>query len=164
MTLTDVLAWVGAITGSLASLGILWDVYKWRLRGPDVHVQLRQNMVLAGPRPESQPEVCLIEVVNRGALPTTLTHVLGEHYTTLWQRVRRKPKSGLFIPQGGVLGSIPHVLEPGGMWLGQVAQDQLAPLLKNGRVRLGVQHSWSKKGVYQWLSEEPNRSQATRAK
>jgi hypothetical protein len=149
MTLTDVAAWVGAVTGSL---GFGWDVYKWRQRGADVHLDLRPNMVVAGPGPESRPSFVVVEVTNRGAMPTTLTLLIGEQYKTLWQRVRAKPEYGLYISQGGNLNQLPHVLGPGERWLGQIAQAELEPLLKGARVRVGICHTAKRNGiVYKWV-------------
>ena len=65
MTTTDILAWLGATTGTLA---LLWDIYKWRQDG----VQLSVKAVTFG---IDKPEGITITISNRGGKPTTLTAI-----------------------------------------------------------------------------------------
>jgi len=148
-TLTDVLAWVGAVTGTI---GFGWDVYKWRKRGAEVRVRIKPNMLHAGPRSEAQKPLCIVEAINLGAAPTTITHFMGAHYTSFWQRLLNRPAASLFVPQSSETATgVPYVLAPGQVWIGRADQAQLDEYCAKGRVKLGVAHTWQEKPVMGWV-------------
>lgn len=65
MTTTDILAWIGAFTGTAA---LFWDIYKWKSDGVCLHVEA----ITFGFIP---PEGITFKVCNRGGKATTLTEI-----------------------------------------------------------------------------------------
>jgi hypothetical protein len=107
MTTTDIIAWLGAITGTLA-LG--WDIYKWRQDG----VRLAVEAVTFG---IDRPEGITFTICNRGGKPTTLSEIWLTHSADAWflklfplfhnaHRLFYKSHSGL---------KLPSLLQPGEM-------------------------------------------------
>jgi hypothetical protein len=142
-TLTDVAAWWGAV---LATFVLGWDVYKWFHR-THLRVTVRPNMLVLG---ETPPRFHVtVEVVNDGEQPVTLTHVLGEHCESTWQRVRRKPKASFFVRTVDA-PELPHLLEPGARWISSFPQDGL---LKYGRgtLHVGIGHAAANRPILRRL-------------
>ena len=107
MNTTDILAWLGATTGTLA---FAWDIYKWRQDG----VRLSVEAVTFG---IGKPEGITFTISNRGGKPTTLSEVWLTYPVEHWflkhipifhnaHRLFYKPKSGL---------KLPDLLQPGEM-------------------------------------------------
>jgi hypothetical protein len=146
MTLSDAAAWWGA---GVATLVLVWDLYKWRRSGPQLEVSASPNMEsYGGATADGAGPFVVLEVRNNGARKTTLTHCVGFcHESWLHKVFRRKPKHS-FIVANPEPGRIPHVLEAGERWMGLVSQnEQLASWSQNGYLHLGVYHSGSKRAV-----------------
>lgn len=143
MNATEIAAWWGAI---VASLVFLWDIYKWNRRGPDVSLSISTNMLRPGEEPEAKYVV--VEVVNSGATPTTITHLIAKHYPSALARFRRKPDKQFIVANPGLGQPIPHLLEPGARWLGAITQTpELEGLSRNGHLLCGIHHTSSKRFI-----------------
>ena len=145
MTPTDVAAWVGAITGSLV---LLWDVFKWVLSGVRIRVSAEPNMTAYGSAAALLGiKTCIVvEASNVGQAKTTITHVVGFHYTSPAHKfLRRKPLKSIVVldPKPG---AVPHELDVGERWLGMMEQnEEIEELSRIGALYVGVIHSSGKR-------------------
>lgn len=143
-SLTTIAAWWGAV---IATLLLLWDVYKWARSGARLRVSANANMELFGVYPVATPDhsYIFVEAVNTGKQPTTITHFVARHYSSLIWQLLRKPSSNFFIPNNAFGSSVPHVLAPGERWTGGVDQTNYEERFgRKGRLFVGVYHSLAK--------------------
>ena len=108
MTTTDYLAWIGAITGTLA---LAWDIFKWVHGG----VRLSFKAVAVG---MEEPEGIKFEICNRGGKPTTIQEVMLmipqtpwflQHYRLFDNRISLSRVAPKQI-------KLPALLQPGEVW------------------------------------------------
>jgi hypothetical protein len=122
ITVTDLLAVWGAF---VATLVLLWDIYKWKTSGPQISFRASPNMNIHGdPRFPNDKVFIVSEAVNNGDRPTTITNLGYRYYNNWFNRLLRKPSSKAVIGNT-VLKPIPFVLEPGTVWRGVADQEQL---------------------------------------
>jgi hypothetical protein len=146
ITVTELVAWWGAV---VATLVLVWDVYKWGRSGPVVNVSASPNMQTIGMGPDYEGKTfATVEATNTGNRATTLTHLIGVQYPSLLARVRRKPYHQFFVTDPGMGYKLPHVLSPGERWLGAMEQnDELQKLSTEGYLYVGVHHSSGRRPV-----------------
>ena len=145
MTSTDFLAWLGAITGTVA-LG--WDVFKWAHSGANIKVSASPNMKVIPPNDDYGGLYVFVEARNVGNGKTTLTHLVGFHYGSLYKRLVRRPPDRNFIIGNPLPGPLPHVLDGGERWLGLIPQSpDIEAMASKGRLYCGVFHSNATKAV-----------------
>lgn len=129
MPITDVAAWWGAV---IATLVLLWDVYKWRHAGPKVSLDVRSNMFTSGHPELDGKRLFLIGAANNGDRPTTITKLVFAYYGGFWSLLRRKPQY-FFIKSTGLKHTLPHKLEVGETWDGSAFHnDEHDEMLKTG--------------------------------
>jgi hypothetical protein len=149
MKITDIAAWWGAF---IATSLLLWDVYKWKRSGPIISVSASPNMHSYGRVSNALEEKAFItvEATNTGDRKTTLTHLVVFHYTSIFQKLRMKHDTAMFVPNPRFSQPMPYVLEAGERWLGGIEQnDELEEMSRNGYLFCGVYHSSRKKAVLQ---------------
>ena len=83
--LTSFVAWWGAV---VATLVLLWDIYKWTKSGPSVVISARPDMktFVGAPQNLSEKKYILAEAVNKGNKKTTITHLVSYHYSSIVKR------------------------------------------------------------------------------
>jgi len=150
MKITDLAAWWGAI---IATLVLLWDMYKWKRSGPIINVSALPNMQTVGKIPNhlEGKKYIAVEVTNTGDKKTTITHLVVFHYKSLFRKIRGKKDKSFFVATPALFPpSLPHMIEPGERWLGGVEQtSELEEMSKNGYLYCGVYHSSGKKPILQ---------------
>jgi len=150
MKITELAAWWGAI---IATLVLVWDMYKWKRSGPIINVSASPGMKTVGNLPNhlEGKKYISIEVTNTGNKKTTITHLVVFHYISLFQKlIKRKDKSFIVGTPAFFPPPLPHVLEPGERWLGGIEQAcELEEMSRNGYLCCGIYHSSSKKPVLQ---------------
>jgi len=142
ITLTDILAIWGAL---VATIVLLWDIYKWKTSGARVIFHAKPNMKISeniGDCPKDKTYVHM-EAVNNGDQPTTVTKTTCFYYKSWIDRLLRKPTSQYYIKPGG--DPLPYVLEPGKIWNGLANQDGFDELLGNGVLLFALDLSHKKK-------------------
>lgn len=147
MSATDIAAWWGA---AIASLVLAWDVFKWTHQGPAIRVSASPNMETNGAARVGMDDgkFVIVEVVNTGDRKTTITHLFGVHYTNLWRKIRKKQSTTFVVPDPGLQGHLPFVLEPGERWLGAIEQnDDLECMSREGLLYCGIYHSGGRRAV-----------------
>ena len=123
MTATDLAAWWGGI---VATLILVWDVYKWKKIGPIVNVSVSPNIKSFGEYEDTSDGqlFMVVEVTNTGDRKTTLTHLFEFHYASFLQRLRKKKNKAWLIPSPAFSKPFPYVLEPGEQWIGGIRQNE----------------------------------------
>jgi hypothetical protein len=144
MGITDVVAWLGAITGTGA---LLWDIYKWKHSGPKLKIAVSPGMSMYHPAmPKTDDRFMMVKVANVGHSKTTLTTLSFLHDDLPLKKLKKK-KVNQFVVLQPDPGKLPHVLEPGEEWVGMVKQtDEVVNLMKKKYFYCRVYHS---------LSEQP---------
>jgi hypothetical protein len=141
MTVTDVLAVVGAATGTLA---LVWDFLKWwHSERVNLTISASPNMLMTTD-PTRQAHVMIV-VRNKGRLTTTLSLLSFEVYESWWKSKRRKPTLQSVVPNPSP-GVLPYVLEPGKEWMGLTLQDneELTKYKEYEYVYCSIHHSMHK--------------------
>jgi hypothetical protein len=148
MEASVVAAWWGAI---VASIVLLWDIFKWLTKGARVLIHAKPNMQtlnqLEGKLNDDKN--ILVEVINIGDLPTTITHLVFYEYKSFLEKILNKPITQGVIPyQGRGMQELPYLLGPGARWVGMISQADLEEKTQNDSVfYCGVIHTLRKKPV-----------------
>lgn len=126
-TTTDILALVGAITGTIGTVAgvaaLAWDVYKWKHSGPALRVTVQKDMYARSHDKEvKEPDGphLLIKVVNTGQLKTVIEDVSLAYFETRWSMWTRWDRFTFSSLQA--TGVTPHTLEPGERWFTAIPQ------------------------------------------
>jgi len=122
ITIIDLLAVWGAF---VATLVLLWDIYKWKTYGPQISFTARPNMLIYGDsRFPSDKDFISAEAVNNGDKATTITNLGFRVYRNRFDRLLGKSRINAVIGNTG-LKPLPYVLEVGTVWSGLADQDKL---------------------------------------
>ncbi len=145
LTGTDIVAWWGAI---LATVVLLWDIYKWKTAGPRIRFVVRSGMIVVGdPSREGQTFVSA-EATNVGDRPTTITNLVLQHYKTYLAMLRHKPSTSMLVTNPSISQPLPYVLQPGSVWQGLAIQsEEIEDLAKSGYLVCGLCHSHSHREI-----------------
>ena len=149
MNATELAAWWGA---AIASLVLVWDIFKWKRTGPILKVSASPDMQTIGGLPDGlqDKKFVAVEVTNTGDRKTTLTHLVGFHYASKFQWLRRKKNKTFIVANPAFSATLPHVLESGERWLGGIEQNkELEEISRKGYLYCGVYHSSGKRPVLQ---------------
>jgi hypothetical protein len=142
-----VAAWWGAI---VASIVLLWDIFKWLNRGAKVIVNATGNMQTVNRELGKLDEnnIIFLEANNIGDLPTTITHLVFYQYRSWLHKLFNKPKGQGLVPYQGTGCELPHLLNPGARWTGQIDQDEVIEKFSgDGIFYCGILHTLRKKPV-----------------
>jgi len=124
MTVTDVLAIIGAVTGTIGTmLGIAalgWDFYKWRYSE-----RVRLRVWAAGGHVSTanrNEQLIRISVTNIGKVGTTI-QALAIHGFNSKKEMKKRYGGGLAIIPQPLYATLPARIEPGNDWNGYIKQD-----------------------------------------
>jgi hypothetical protein len=148
MNATDLAAWWGAIIATCV-LGL--EIYKLKKSGPVIDVSASPDMETFGGIPAGlqNKTFVVVKVTNAGDRNTTITHLIGFHYSSWFKRFRKKRKAFVVV-NPALSRPLPHVLGPGEEWIGGIEQNpELEEMSRNGYLYCGVYHSCGKKPVLQ---------------
>jgi len=141
----DLVAWWGAI---VATVVLLWDIYKWKTAGPKIRFHVTPGMIVVGdPSREGQ---CFIsaEATNTGDRPTTLTNLVFQHYKSYFAMLKHKPQTSRIFTEPSPSQPLPYILQPGSVWRGLCPQtEDIEKLAKTGYLVCGLCHSHSDKEI-----------------
>jgi hypothetical protein len=166
MTASDIAAWIGALTGSIA---FAWDVYKWRHSGPRLYIKAQPDMELMPPdpgRPQNQRYLAL-SVSNGGDKNTTLTKAGMTYYTSrlkgiIGKVVRRKTDRTWIIK----ILDLPITLEVGAEKCWPIPQPEPVEMARrNGVLYCEIYHALARKPVRKRIifSPEPTPKELSRS-
>ena len=143
---TDIAAWIGAV---VAILVFCWEVYKELKSGARLGVKVRPNMrYFDGKSLSSDPHIA-VTIVNKGNLPTTLTLLIVYMYSNHVMKILNKPAmNGAVVLQRAGSPQMPHVLQPGRIWYGEIDQQQILKFKEEYDAKLlyiAVAHAFSER-------------------
>ena len=130
MSINDIVAWWGAI---VATLVLIWDVYKWKRSGPVLRVTARPNM--RSMDENSEGVYIIIEVSNIGDKSTTLTGLVGVCYKSRLAVFLRKPNYSFVVTNTIFRKTLPFLLIPGDRWMGGIDQRNLEKGIKEEGIK-----------------------------
>lgn len=141
---TNIAAWWGAV---LATLVLIWDVFKWLHSGARISLKALPNMISVPENPLLPGEKVFVEVSNSGVTPTTLKGIGILYYESWWKRILRRPKEQGVIAQPNPQFPLPHTLEAGKIWQGFINQDEIEDKLISGVLYVWCDCSHSKRMI-----------------
>lgn len=142
---TDVVAWWGAV---VATVVLVWDIYKWRTSGPKIKFVVQPNTLVVGDPTRKGQKFISVNATNVGDRPTTITNLVLQHYKNYFNMLRRKPSTSMFIVSPSTTQPIPYILQPGDVWQGlSIQNSELEDLAKDGYLVCGLCHSHSDKEI-----------------
>jgi hypothetical protein len=130
---TEVVAWWGAV---IATLVLIWDVYKWKTSGPRIKFSASPDMEIIGD-PQKQKEgktYITVKAINIGGRPTTITKVGIIHYKSQFNRLIKKSDKKAIIIDTGLPYQLPYVLQPGAVWDGFIPQENVEGMSTYGQL------------------------------
>lgn len=141
----DIVAWWGAI---VATIVLVWDIYKWWTSGPRIKFVARPNSLVVGDPTRRGHKFISANATNIGDRPTTITNLVLQHYKTYIQMLRHKPSTSMVVLDPNPSQPLPYVLHPGAVWQGLAEQAfELEELTKTGYLVCGLCHSHSDKEI-----------------
>ena len=132
--------WLSTIALIISTGGFAIQARNWFFASPRLHLSVMSDAVVF-PDDKRGPRMALT-VINRGAAPTMLTHMIVFVYDNWWTWARDKPSST------GVINSphIPAKLEVNGTWNGWALwNDELKRDRPHKRIYVGVYSAHRKK-------------------
>ena len=144
-TNTDLVAWWGAV---VATFILLWDVYKWKTSGPKIRFCAKPGMKTINMPTHDGKTWINATAENIGTRATTITNLGIRYYKNWLTRALRKPDSSWVVgmPEPNPNYSIPHVLQPGGVWQGLAEQtEEHEKLSREGHLVCELYYSQSRK-------------------
>ena len=102
-------------TGALAL-----EIRRWFETGPKIVVRATPNMTMLDGR-EQTKGILVVNVANRGDVPTTIKNFGILEYSGFWARWRDKCSQSFIVPHPQAKGNapiVPFVLKPGEQWMG----------------------------------------------
>jgi hypothetical protein len=134
-----IVAWWGAI---LSTIVFLWDIYKWRTAGPKLRLRVQTGMEIRNAPEHEGKTLLVIEVVNYGERPTTITNAILVSYSSALSRLRKRHDEVFVIPIPSREQPLPFELKPGSIWRGMGVQEQgLEDAARDGYLYCLVAHS-----------------------
>ncbi|MBT4934735.1 MAG: hypothetical protein HOL66_06950 [Rhodospirillaceae bacterium] len=135
---------VVAIYAAIVATGALaLEVRRWVEGRARVFVSVSPGMILAGNGEINEDKRYLVvTAVNRGSLPTTVTHMVLLEYKSFWHRWREKSSSAALVTNPVLSGypqNLPRELPPGSEWKGIGNHDKsLEEWIATGKLYAGV--------------------------
>lgn len=154
-----------AIYAAIVATGVLsLEVRRWVEAQARLVISVSPGMKTFNiPETEGKTYV-VVTVVNRGASPTTLTHLALLGFSTKWQRLRRKHcRAAVVYPKipGTTSGQLPHILEPGGEWKGMILEnDTLREWADEGHLYAAIYASHSDRPTLEAVKLKPKREES----
>ena len=145
LTTRDIVAWWGAV---LATVVLIWDIYKWKTSGPRLKFKVTPNMIVVGDPTREGKTFISASATNVGDRPTTITNLVMQHYNNYFNMLRHKPSTLMIVVSPSTVQPLPFILQPGQVWQGLAIQDQeLENFAKGGYLVCGLCHSHSDKEI-----------------
>jgi len=145
MNATEIAAWWGA---GIATLLLVWDIYKWLKSGPIISYTVSSNMKVFDGIEEDDKTFISVRVSNSGDRTTTITHMAFSFYNSFFHKLIRKSKSNIIISLPGRPNQLPFELKPGGIWDGAAIQDDnIEKMSIDGYLECHIYYSDSEKPV-----------------
>jgi hypothetical protein len=143
MDSTKFVAWWGAI---LSTVGIAWDIYKFKTAGPKLRISVGTNMQGINMPQFKDKTLIMGNVSNLGDRATTITHFSFQGYKRKWL-FWKTAIDGLsaIVVNPNPAQPLPYELKPGAVWTGLADQHTIEKWSAQGIVYMCVHHSHRQK-------------------
>lgn len=123
---------IAAYAAVVATVVLVWDVYKWKASGPRIRFSVSSDMkILQYPGIWETATFVHAKAVNAGDLPTTITTLGIQHYKSWLSCILGRPDHrGVIVNTGSK--PLPHILEPGTVWTGLIDQSSIEDFARSG--------------------------------
>jgi hypothetical protein len=140
MTWTIEVSPIALYAAIVATIVLLWDIYKWRTDGPSLRGSAKTDMIDLDD--DDRIPFIYLTVNNVGTAPTTITLVLLYAYANWFQYLRGRPCHEAIVNHA-LAQTIPYKLEPGERFMSRVLQKEkrLEEWSRKYRLYMGVQHT-----------------------
>jgi len=118
---TNYAAWWGAV---VATIVLVWDIYKWKKTGPKVSLRVSADMETFGIPNNEKKKYITVRAINNGDRSTTITMLACRYYRNWLSKIRNNPNKYFFVGSPGITGPIPYNLESGTVWDGFIEQTE----------------------------------------
>ena len=146
LTASDYAAWWGA---SIATLALLWNIIVALRSGARIKVRVIPNMKIYPQQPITGDKTYIsVNAVNRGTLPTTITHFEGFYSSSLWSLIRGQKQPFVVNTHPAIGQQVPYVLAPGEEWRGMMEQKPMEENDKINYLYLGIIHNQRKRPIF----------------
>ncbi len=141
----EIVAWWGAV---VATVVLLWDIYKWKTSGPKIKFVVTSGMLVVGDPAREGQSFISAEATNIGDRPTTITNLVFQYYKSYFAMLRHKPQTSMIVKGPSESQPLPYILQPGSVWRGLCIQtDEIVSFSKTGYLVCGLCHSHSDKEI-----------------
>jgi hypothetical protein len=151
MDATTIIAWIGAITGSIGMItgvsALLWDFYKWKHSGPKLQISVTTGMAAMNlPRATPNDRFIWVKVINIGQAKTMIQTLAFAHFENepnkKFNNYPPTYQSVVMSPSFGTDSTLPANLEPGGEWSGFAKQtEEIETMARTGYLYARVYHT-----------------------
>lgn len=128
--------WIAIYAAIVASGALALEVRRWFESGPKIRLRANPGMTLIGHSGVEKNDILVVNAVNRGDAPTTITHLCLLEYPSRWAAWRKKHTQSFVVlhPQPeGYPPIIPKILGRGEEWTGLAhPQGEVAEALQKG--------------------------------
>jgi len=153
---TILAAWWGAM---VATLVLFWDIYKWKMAGPNLRITLKSDYVMFNTPEHEVNTYIMVQVDNIGNSPTTITHLGFVYFKNRFNHLREHfddDSMTVVRPSPADSEPLPYVIQPGGQWIGMADQTgDIEKKSQEGHILCRIYHSVSKKPAEQRLVINP---------
>lgn len=133
---------IGIWGGFVATIILVWDIAKWKLAGPRLHVVAQKGMITLNVPGKDGKSFIVLSVSNYGDRSTTINNLGLIHYKTWIHKLFNRPALTAVVNQPSDTHPIPYLLNPGTEWKGFLEQTpQVIDMGKHGRLYLILYHS-----------------------
>src|SRR5690349_5785957 len=91
--------WISIYAAVVATTAFFLNFRTWFESGVRLHLRAMSDAIMIGNgRDDDEKDLMVLTVTNRGKTSTTITHMVIFEMTSLWQRIRQRPKTSLLVP------------------------------------------------------------------
>ena len=125
--------WIALVALIIASGAFALELRRWFESGPSLSLSVMSDAV-SFPADDGRPKLAL-NVINRGNVPTTLTHMVAFVYKSRWHKLRRKAEMEGLVTST----AIPAEVGVNKMWLGLMIYNETTTKAREaGQLYVGV--------------------------
>ncbi|MGV2050245.1 hypothetical protein ACQZ48_09175 [Agrobacterium sp. 22-209-1] len=113
--------WAAVYAAIVATGALALEIRRWFESGPKISVRANPDMTLIGQGGVEQTNLLVVNAVNRGDAPTTITHFCLLEYPNIWAKWRNKASQTFVVLHPQMPGHppiIPTMLGSGQEWTG----------------------------------------------
>jgi hypothetical protein len=133
---------VAAYAAIVATGALFLEVRRWFEEGVKLSISMMPRAGVIGGLEDDANTYFHVSVANRGAVPTTITHLAFLVFPSWWARWRRRPTQSFYVPRpwmSGLTPNIPQELKPGAQWMGLAHPDEkLRAILESGSAYVAI--------------------------